>query len=416
MSNRIYLAVPFADKDRAKALGAYFDPMAKSWYVPPGLEVAPFAAWRPDQSAISHQADPRSLFAARLRDAGFILSAEHPIMDGQIHHCPVEGGKPYERPGSYRAFGDGVPNGWFQNFRQHDKAVKWVMRTQIPRAARQAVRALGAQHRQDAAAALKEAQDLAAMALQRLWDNGADDVSAHPYLAGKGITDATGLRIAAPGATVRTANADISIAGRLLVPMRNIDGALRSLQIIGDSGQKMFAPGGEAAGSHLILDNLHSPWPLYFTEGYADGNAIHAATGHAVVVTFSVHNLEPVARAYRARFPQRTFFICADNDHRKERETDAQGRPKKNVGREKAAAAAERVKGHVLLPPFAATDSGKDWDDYRRQHGMDGLRLELTRQIVSIDRRRIARETAATRDDGRETQTQARCLSRWPAF
>jgi hypothetical protein len=72
----------------------------------------------------------------------------------------------------------------------------------------------------------------------------------------------------------------------------------------------MFAPGGEVAGSHFILGDINSPWPLHFAEGYATGNAIHTATGRAVVVAFSAHNLEPVAKAYRECFPDRTFLIC----------------------------------------------------------------------------------------------------------
>ncbi|WP_432724063.1 DUF5710 domain-containing protein [Jeongeupia wiesaeckerbachi] len=40
-----YLAVPFAEKDAAKALGARWDPARKKWYVPQGTELAPFAQW-----------------------------------------------------------------------------------------------------------------------------------------------------------------------------------------------------------------------------------------------------------------------------------------------------------------------------------------------------------------------------------
>jgi hypothetical protein len=39
------LNVPFADKDQAKALGAHWDADKKLWFVPAGLELAPFHAW-----------------------------------------------------------------------------------------------------------------------------------------------------------------------------------------------------------------------------------------------------------------------------------------------------------------------------------------------------------------------------------
>lgn len=38
---RIYLQVPFAEKDEAKALGAYWDPQARLWYIPPGVPTGP---------------------------------------------------------------------------------------------------------------------------------------------------------------------------------------------------------------------------------------------------------------------------------------------------------------------------------------------------------------------------------------
>jgi len=39
------LKVPYAEKDEAKALGARWNPTRKSWYVPDGVDVAPFARW-----------------------------------------------------------------------------------------------------------------------------------------------------------------------------------------------------------------------------------------------------------------------------------------------------------------------------------------------------------------------------------
>jgi len=39
------LNVPFADKDRAKALGAQWHPDEKRWVVPAGRELEPFSAW-----------------------------------------------------------------------------------------------------------------------------------------------------------------------------------------------------------------------------------------------------------------------------------------------------------------------------------------------------------------------------------
>lgn len=52
--DRVYLDVPFEEKDEVKALGARWDRDGRSWYVPPGIEVERFARWlavRPEEKA-----------------------------------------------------------------------------------------------------------------------------------------------------------------------------------------------------------------------------------------------------------------------------------------------------------------------------------------------------------------------------
>lgn len=39
------LKVPYAEKDQAKALGARWNAERKAWYVPDGVDAAPFAQW-----------------------------------------------------------------------------------------------------------------------------------------------------------------------------------------------------------------------------------------------------------------------------------------------------------------------------------------------------------------------------------
>lgn len=48
--SRTFLTVAFREKDAAKALGARWDGTERRWYVPEGLELAPFAAWLPVQT------------------------------------------------------------------------------------------------------------------------------------------------------------------------------------------------------------------------------------------------------------------------------------------------------------------------------------------------------------------------------
>lgn len=44
-STNINLKVPFNEKDQAKSLGARWNAEAKLWYVPQGVDAAPFEKW-----------------------------------------------------------------------------------------------------------------------------------------------------------------------------------------------------------------------------------------------------------------------------------------------------------------------------------------------------------------------------------
>ena len=80
----ISLKVPFNEKDQAKALGARWNAESKQWYVPQGVDSAPFEKWFTDsataipikatakpatQAAADHSADDMDTINAKLRDA-----------------------------------------------------------------------------------------------------------------------------------------------------------------------------------------------------------------------------------------------------------------------------------------------------------------------------------------------------------
>lgn len=44
-TSNIALKVPFKEKDEAKSLGARWNPEGKHWYVPEGVDPAPFEKW-----------------------------------------------------------------------------------------------------------------------------------------------------------------------------------------------------------------------------------------------------------------------------------------------------------------------------------------------------------------------------------
>jgi hypothetical protein len=48
--DRVYLNVPFAEKDRAKSLGARWDGDKRAWWIEPRADLKPFEAWLPVSS------------------------------------------------------------------------------------------------------------------------------------------------------------------------------------------------------------------------------------------------------------------------------------------------------------------------------------------------------------------------------
>ena len=121
---KTYLAVPFAEKDAAKAAGAFWDKKARAWFVS-GTEIPDeLVRFMPAARERLEREDPRAAFAHFLVDNGAVLDGE-PIMDGKWHRVALAGdGK--ETNATYRGFLDGVPNGQFKNFKGDEAALQWI--------------------------------------------------------------------------------------------------------------------------------------------------------------------------------------------------------------------------------------------------------------------------------------------------
>jgi phage/plasmid primase-like uncharacterized protein len=87
-------------------------------------------------------------------------------------------------------------------------------------------------------------------------------------------------------------------------------------------------------------------------------------------------------------------------------QTDAQGKPKRNVGLDAATAAAKAVDGHVLLPAFDKGAAGTDWNDARKERGMDSVRTALAAGMAAGTRIKIARDIEQDRGYGRTVERE----------
>ncbi|MEG0004101.1 DUF5710 domain-containing protein [Comamonas sp.] len=94
LPEREYLDVPYGERKAAKAAGAVWDPLARCWYAGPHCDRQKLARWQPHQDEAGAMPTAREAFAAALRAMGCVVSGEHPVMDGQRHGIGVEGAVP----------------------------------------------------------------------------------------------------------------------------------------------------------------------------------------------------------------------------------------------------------------------------------------------------------------------------------
>lgn len=383
---RTYLAVPYAEKDDAKQLGAKWDRAEKAWYVPAGMDLEAFALWMPSKGSvhIAVDANPVEQFAEALRESGLQLDGV-PQMDGQLHRVRAEGDRGAERSGAYHGHLDGRPAGFIQNHRtgvkQNWKASGQAAALDVRDRAQLAAEA--AQKRRDRAHEREQQAERIAQQVDAMWAAAAP-VEAHPYLADKGV-QSHGLRQ--------------DDAGRLLVPVKDADGRLWSVQKIGTDGFKQFQEGGRVEGGHFIIGDVLQPGPILIAEGYATAATLHEMTDMPAIVAFNAGNLLPVAQTYRARNPDRLIYIAGDDDWQRAAELDSQGRPKVNVGRVKAEEAAALIGGQAVFPDFTPSMNGTDWNDLAQMQGRPHAVDMLRHAIAVADREQAVQILGATREE-----------------
>ena len=189
-----------------------------------------------------------------------------------------------------------------------------------------------------------------------IWDAAEPANDDHPYLQRKQVSG-KGLR---------------QSRDAIVVPMRDIEGTLHSLQFIYEDGSKRFLGGGRVKGCYMGLGKPDGR--LYIAEGYATAATVRAATGEAVAVAFNAGNLEAVALTLRARFPDAEIIITADND------TSTPGNP----GMTKALSACKAAGARMISP-----EDG-DFNDLAITSGLPAVTAVLVpandnKQLAAVD-------------------------------
>ena len=317
--------MPYEERAEAKALGARWDVVAKRWYADERSDSSTLARWPVDTLAGSSEAAtaPDKEFADVLSDMGFMLSGDHPVMDGQPHRVAVEGDRPTEVGGFYVGHLDGHPAGYAMNNRTGEER-RWKSKGYYLSSADRSDLAATAQRNVEARQA-ERAELLEATAVRvseqaaRLVEPG----SSTPYLALKGVSRHAGVLTNREGETT-------------FVPAIDVNGKQWSTQYIDALGSKRFAKNSRKDGCfHPVggYDVLQNADVVVVAEGYATAASIREATGVATVAAFDSGNLASVVRALHERWPDKGIVVAGDDDrHRPD-----------NPGRHKAEEA-------VLLP------------------------------------------------------------------
>jgi putative DNA primase/helicase len=288
------------------------------------------SATRAGTTATASHHDARADFLDAMRRAGIVpTEAERIAADGTLCRFLVDGDKRGARNGWALLHLDGLASGAFGHWRtgRHETWCNGARDRLTPaeRARMDAAIAEAKREREARRLALVHEAQARAMAL---WTQAAP-AAAHPYLLAKG-TPAHGIR---------------QRGDRLLIPLRDGEGTLWNVQTIAPDGAKRFLYGGRKRGLYHAIGGTVAG-VLCIAEGYATAASIHEATKHPVAVAFDCGNLLPVAKLVRAKYPQATITICADND------AQTAGNP----GLTAARAAAEAIGGKVAIPPEPFND------------------------------------------------------------
>jgi len=262
-------------------------------------------------------------FKDALTSAG-LNTRDQIVADGKLRRFHVDGDRRGQFNGWYILFDDGCPSGAFGNWKTGEKH-KWHVHDfeTLSKAQKEEHRQKMLQARQEREAKDQRIKTQAAKKAQKIWDQAKPCPDTHPYLMKKNVK-AHGIRLS---------------GNKLVIPMRNINGNLHSLQFIDEHGNKRFLSGGRKKGCFLTLGSPYSA--LNIAEGYSTAATLFESAGTPTVVSFDAGNMIYVAKAWRSKYPTLEITLCADNDTRSSI----------NIGVTKAREAAKAVGGLVAIPP-----------------------------------------------------------------
>lgn len=390
MKNEKYiLAVPYAEREKAKALGAEWDKDGRFWYCLES-EKEKFFKWDIKNVENKVKSDiPLNIeeeFLNRIKSAGVLENAV--IADGQKHRISVEGDKGKEQSGFYVLHSDGVANGYFMNNRTGEE-IKWNSKensyNSMTPEEKAEMKALYQARKAEREQEDKILTEKAEKALYAKFMN-KETVSEHTYLSNKMIEP--------------TSNIYAGQDNTITIPLFNVDGRLKSAQYIDADGNKRFAKNTNKVGAFHIVDgnaaDLKSATSIIIAEGYATAASINEAVkepGLKVIAAMSANNLEHTVKAITEKYPAINIVIAADNDLENK---------VGNIGLNAAKNVSEKYKNvTVAIPKINGKEVAGDFNDIVSKKGLskeDGLKAILFSIKSYIKQQHIVQNKVPAKD------------------
>jgi phage/plasmid primase-like uncharacterized protein len=377
------LAVPYHEREQARTAGARWSPEERCWHAPAGADLSALRAWMPEPAQPPR--NPVQEFAEVIRAAGLVLDGE-PIMDGQFHRVPVEGARRGSRDGAYVGHigdaHDDRAHGYCKNHRTGEEK-RWIASGDRPLSVEQRARIVEKQKESGLERDLRHWRR--AQQLQDVWQRLPEAQPEHGYLQNK--------RVACHGLKQDE-------DGSLVMPLRDANGNVWSLQTITEQGDKRLAQGARKSGCFHAIGELQGAREILICEGYATGASLHRATAKPVVVAVDAGNLKHVEESIRKSDPEAQMAIMADNDHSRE----------VNVGVQKATEAAQAVGAVVVVPELTEAERQAkltDWNDIEVARGTHGLETELKQRFEQAQHQRAEQQPTAEKQPMRAMPDRA---------
>ncbi len=393
LKERKKLFVPYEQIYLAKSRGAVWDTNEKSWYAPTGSFEKDFEDWTKAPMPV----DPKQEFLALLIKHGFDPERNEPVMmDGKKHRYATTDDRHGSQSGEYKAFLDLRPAGMVRNFKTgayETWSSKVTTETITPERLEELRReaALVKQKREEET--IRE-QQIVAQRASGLYESISSKLKRDPtqYEVRKGLVQEDKLPQCG----------SVDKNGNLVLPVQDVKGKIWSLQFINADGSKKFLKGGRKRGCFAVVwgentknHRVAQAENIIVCEGYATAMSVSQATGLPVIVAFDAGNLHSVCQAVHRVLPDKKILIAGDDDHQRELESGS------NPGKDKALAVCADPDlapwTDAVFPVFPSKVRDEknltDFNDLAATCGLYEVDAQISAALKKLEKRNLEEDT-----------------------